>query len=257
MKSSIYRIVAPSGNCYIGSSVNVARRFVQHKSELRRRKHPNDRLQAAYDKYGEALLFEAIFTVLHAQYLDAYEQHFIDSICPAYNKSQVAKCSTRDPLVALRVSVAVRASVRHATARTVNQKLAAAAVSRQIVRLTDNNLFDSGYAAARDCKAKTPDNIFTAVKSGRKFCGHFWAWADTNVSLADLCSASDEREVDRKRNATASMIKTKRRAGRRVWDGTVFYSIAEAARMAGCCHAAINRALKYGTYAVGSRWEYA
>lgn len=50
---AIYRIThKASGTTYVGSTVNVKKRWRTHKSQLRRGNHDNPYLQAAWDKYG-------------------------------------------------------------------------------------------------------------------------------------------------------------------------------------------------------------
>lgn len=54
MKSGIYAIVNhATAKKYIGSSNNVGRRWVEHRSKLRRGKHNNPHLQNAWNHYGE------------------------------------------------------------------------------------------------------------------------------------------------------------------------------------------------------------
>jgi group I intron endonuclease len=73
---AIYRLGAPElsgvysirnlvdGMLYIGSAKKFSQRHVQHKRDLRKRKHCNKRLQAAYNKYGpDAFVFEPICVV--------------------------------------------------------------------------------------------------------------------------------------------------------------------------------------------------
>lgn len=50
----VYAIVhKPSGKRYVGSSVNIKRRIIKHKYELRSSSHSNKHLQAAWRLYGE------------------------------------------------------------------------------------------------------------------------------------------------------------------------------------------------------------
>lgn len=64
MSSGIYKITnTATDHFYIGSAVNLQRRKTRHFSELRNHKHNNRRLQAAWDKYGEAAF---IFTVIES-----------------------------------------------------------------------------------------------------------------------------------------------------------------------------------------------
>lgn len=54
-KSGIYRIVnLANDKFYIGSAVNLERRWYMHRNRLNAGKHRNAHLQAAWSKYGEA-----------------------------------------------------------------------------------------------------------------------------------------------------------------------------------------------------------
>jgi len=61
-KQGIYKILnTETDHFYVGSAVDLQRRKNRHFSELRNQKHNNPRLQAAWNKYGEACF---VFTVL-------------------------------------------------------------------------------------------------------------------------------------------------------------------------------------------------
>lgn len=61
MNSGIYMILGPNNGEYIGSAVNINKRWVQHRSDLNLGIHKNKHLQSAWYKYGE---FAFTFTVL-------------------------------------------------------------------------------------------------------------------------------------------------------------------------------------------------
>lgn len=48
----IYKIVI-NNKAYVGSSFNIERRIIQHKSDLKNQRHDNPHLQNAYNKYNE------------------------------------------------------------------------------------------------------------------------------------------------------------------------------------------------------------
>ena len=48
----IYKIVI-NNKAYVGSSFDLDRRLIQHKSDLNCHRHDNQHLQRAYDKYKE------------------------------------------------------------------------------------------------------------------------------------------------------------------------------------------------------------
>ena len=93
----IYKITcAVTGKIYVGSAVNLYRRwYARHLPALRKNKHHNRYLQAAWNKYGEnAFTYEAIEKCAKAE-LIAREQYWIDSLCAVdrrygYNIAPVA-----------------------------------------------------------------------------------------------------------------------------------------------------------------------
>lgn len=80
MPSGVYTITCiPTGRKYVGSSVNVQRRWYCHKNALKKGKHKNVLLQRAWDKYGEdAFIFEILVTTAPEDMLDV-EQEQLDS----------------------------------------------------------------------------------------------------------------------------------------------------------------------------------
>ncbi|MCR4299295.1 MAG: GIY-YIG nuclease family protein, partial [Gallionella sp.] len=62
MNSGIYKIEhTTSGKVYIGSAADLVKRFSTHRVALRKSKHPNSKLQRAWNKYGEA---EFMFSII-------------------------------------------------------------------------------------------------------------------------------------------------------------------------------------------------
>ncbi len=77
--SGIYKwTCTPTGKIYIGSAVNIHRRYTQHISRLRNGKHVNCYLQNAWNKYGEgSFTFEVVELVLETFRLER-EQYWLD-----------------------------------------------------------------------------------------------------------------------------------------------------------------------------------
>ena len=77
-------------NIYIGSSVNIKKRFCQHRNSLRKNKHHNKYLQRSWNKYGEEN-FEFVVIEHHSypekilgrenQYILLYNKKWILKIC--------------------------------------------------------------------------------------------------------------------------------------------------------------------------------
>lgn len=79
---------------YIGSSVDIRRRWNQHRSYLRNNKHPNKKLQNSWNKHGEnAFIFKVLCSVDDPNTLHVFEQFWInvyDSKDSGYNLAEVA-----------------------------------------------------------------------------------------------------------------------------------------------------------------------
>ena len=76
---------------YIGSSVDISRRWADHRRELKSRVHKNALLQAAYDRDGlTAFQLGLLEHVEQAEHLTGREQHHLDLLKPVYNGDEVA-----------------------------------------------------------------------------------------------------------------------------------------------------------------------
>lgn len=84
--SGVYIITnTTNGNRYIGSSVDIRRRWATHLRELRRGKHGNQILQRAWDKYGEDGFEFSIVLLCSENDTLLNEQEYLDSMHPEYN----------------------------------------------------------------------------------------------------------------------------------------------------------------------------
>lgn len=77
----IYQITCiPTGKIYIGSAVNIQRRWRQHKHDLRHSKHGNEYLQYAWNKYGEdQFRFDILEILENTDSIYEVEQKWVDS----------------------------------------------------------------------------------------------------------------------------------------------------------------------------------
>jgi len=91
VNSGVYQIVnRVNGKRYIGSSVNIKRRWQQHKNALRGGYHYNIYLQRSWNKYGKSsFVFQVIYYCDRDEIYDN-EQFFLDAISPEYNILDVA-----------------------------------------------------------------------------------------------------------------------------------------------------------------------
>lgn len=86
MNTGIYQITnTVNGKRYIGSAVNLRRRWNLHRLHLRRGTHHCRHLQAAWVKYGESTFVHRILLVCKPEQLTMYEQLCLDGLKPEYN----------------------------------------------------------------------------------------------------------------------------------------------------------------------------
>jgi GIY-YIG catalytic domain len=78
-KAGVYKIEhVASGRCYIGSSKNIRQRFGSHRTTLRRGIHHSRKLQASWNKHGEAAFKFSTLLICSEANLLFYEQRLID-----------------------------------------------------------------------------------------------------------------------------------------------------------------------------------
>lgn len=91
MNSGIYIIKNNINNKqYIGSAVNLQKRWINHLGGLRNNVHHNTKLQHSFNKYGEKSFEFIILEKCSKDILIEKEQYYIDTIKPYYNLNPVA-----------------------------------------------------------------------------------------------------------------------------------------------------------------------
>jgi hypothetical protein len=90
-KSGIYQIRNLNNNKkYIGSSVNILRRFNEHKSRLNRKIHKNIHLQRAFNKHGINCFVYEVLCYCTEEHLLGIEQYYLNVLNPEYNICKIA-----------------------------------------------------------------------------------------------------------------------------------------------------------------------
>ncbi len=91
INSGVYQIQnKKNGKRYIGSAVDVSKRWYNHRSELRNDKHPNRYFQNAWNKYGEDAFEFVLILECDVEDLIWIEQVYFDAVRPEYNLCLVA-----------------------------------------------------------------------------------------------------------------------------------------------------------------------
>lgn len=89
--SGIYQIENTiTGHRYIGSAINIQKRWKEHILSLHKNKHHSQYLQRAWNKYGEEYFAFSIIEICFPFALIFREQYFIDQMKPEYNISKTA-----------------------------------------------------------------------------------------------------------------------------------------------------------------------
>ena len=87
--SAVYKIVNTiTGDCYVGSSKDVFRRWTRHKYPSTWKKCPNNPLYRDFQKYGiDKFRFQILAPVM-PEYLKQVEQELIEMLQPTYNNNR-------------------------------------------------------------------------------------------------------------------------------------------------------------------------
>ena len=84
----IYKITNTiTGDCYIGSSKNVKRRWTAHKCPSVWKNNPNNPMYIDMQKYGVDKFEFQILEVVEEESLKETEQQFIEKLQPTYNSN--------------------------------------------------------------------------------------------------------------------------------------------------------------------------
>ncbi len=159
--SGVYKIEnLVNGKLYIGSSLTLRRRWLDHLRQLRAGRHNNPRLQAAYAKYGEkSFRFKVLRRVKVAKGLVAAEQRWLDKLRCAdakvgYNIREIAesnlglKYGPHSVAARRQISRAASASLKgHRVLKKTRKKISTALMGRIGAGFT-------GYSHSADARAR-------------------------------------------------------------------------------------------------------
>lgn len=87
MSCGVYKVTNKiTGECYVGSSKNIEKRWKNHKSSCYHKKQPGSLLYKAMDQYGIANFQFDILEECSEDNLKQLEDKYIRELMPAYNK---------------------------------------------------------------------------------------------------------------------------------------------------------------------------
>jgi len=92
--SGVYQITNTiNGKRYVGSAVDVKKRWREHINCFQRGVHHSNHLQSAWNKYGADCFRFSIIEQCEKNLLIEREQYYIDTLHPEYNKRLIASSS--------------------------------------------------------------------------------------------------------------------------------------------------------------------
>lgn len=163
-KPGIYMIYCiPNGRAYIGQSKRIARRWVEHKRELRNNSHHCNHLQACYNKYGkDKFTFHVLknsedrLNELEQDYINMLDEEFIINIANV-NKPMVAATLAKSKVPEELQQEAIQEYLRVAK-QTKNNKVAMDETRTWL--LTKG--YDVSLTTIRRMTDSSPDKIYIA-----------------------------------------------------------------------------------------------
>jgi group I intron endonuclease len=92
---AVYRLICiSSGDCYVGASRDVGKRWQVHRAKLRHNNSECTLLQKAWNLYGEHSIVLEVLQVSSPQMLVLDEQRWIDDLKPVLNTAKIAGIAT-------------------------------------------------------------------------------------------------------------------------------------------------------------------
>lgn len=90
--SGVYQIQSKikSERIYIGSAVDIYKRWSNHISTLKRDNHPNKKIQRHYNKYDKDDLVFSVLIECEKHQLIQFEQYYLDFYHPYFNECKIA-----------------------------------------------------------------------------------------------------------------------------------------------------------------------
>jgi group I intron endonuclease len=117
--SGVYQIrCIPTGKIYVGSAVNLRKRWRTHFNSLRLGSHENSYLQRAWDKYGEENFEVTVLEFVHASDLLCAEQSWINKTKCTERHIGFNICTVADSPLGTKRSPETRRAISNAKAYT-------------------------------------------------------------------------------------------------------------------------------------------
>lgn len=190
--SGIYLITCTvNGKIYVGSSVDMRHRLLEHTSCLRRDCHQNKHFQSAWRKHGETVFVCEVLELCESTVLLEREQYWLDTLKPyqrgiGYNIGQVAGAASRgrkaSPQTRAKLSANLMGNKRSLGRKHSQETRAKMSIAR--TGLKHSQQTRQKLSTANTGKTQSPETIakLSAIRKGRKPSPH------TTQAAFEACS---------------------------------------------------------------------
>ena len=284
--SGIYKIVnLVNSKIYVGSAVNVRKRWNLHLTYLRQQRHHSKHLQASFNKYGRESFIIELLEEVPREHLLEREQFYLNSLRPFDGTRGYNICPIAGSVLGVKRSATVREAMRQRMLGRVpwNKGIKRPPYSAQwkanigaAMLGEKNHFFGKTHTdeSKRIIATKTKQRLADPTKNyfyGKHFTGSSnWMFGKTHMPEAKAKISARSKGYKHTEEARRKMSEFRR--GRKLLknakaviqiavDGShlnTYPSITEAANAVGITIQAISIVLRgRGKTAKGYRWEYA
>ena len=257
--SGVYVIQSADGRIYVGSSVDVEKRWSEHKSRLRNGKHDNPVLSEIVAEFGLDSLQPRLLLRCAPESLREQEQAAIDRLKPALNVLPTAErlLTEQWKRPGFRASNSERATKQNAE-RWSDPVFVGKASARAAVMQTDEAKEKSAASRRRAMQERGQAYQNVAVSASatlkRLHSDPEFAKAHAERKRQEMLERSKDPEFCRRRDAAAA--EANKKPIRCITTGQEFPSKNEAAQALGISVALITKQLRGLPTRTKLQWEY-
>lgn len=181
------RSIKKPDRCYIGSAVNISKRWKYHLQDLKRGVHHSKKLQRHYNKHGEGDLQFSILLGCNNEDLIKTEQYFIDSYKPYFNCSPTAGSTMGTKLSdehrrKLSESHKGKRLSEEQKLKIANANKGRTCSKETISKIVTTRMANGGYSHTKETRRKISE-IQLGKKRGKRKNWHYSAWNKGKVGI--------------------------------------------------------------------------
>jgi group I intron endonuclease len=205
MTSAIYKIqsITKPERIYIGSAVQIKRRWNKHLTELRNNKHGNSKLQRHFNKYGCTDLVFIIIEPCFPEFLFIREQHYIDTLNPWFNLVRKIGVNRWTVSKETREKLSNACSGRKMSTEAI-EKIRIANTGRKLTEEHKRNVSIGGKGKHHNF-SPTKEQILKRIETRRKL-GHFESWNKGRKGVYSKETLQKMRDSAKKRGISKEVM---------------------------------------------------